>query len=153
MMLRILASVLCVFLTVGKAQAFECQLLSVPTLVFGVYDPLAPRPLESSTHFQIDCQAATSGEQAAFRIRLLGATSSGALRVMRGPAIGDQLNFSLYRDARLSIALAEDGWIAINDTVVSRKTFTIPLYGQIFAGQRQAGAGNYTASILLTLDY
>ena len=150
---RILTLLFCMFLAVTNAQALECQLLSIPTLVFGIYDPLAPRPLESSTQLQIECQAATSGEQAAFRISLIGATSSGAVRVLQGRSSNDQLTFSLYRDPRLSIALADDGWIAINDTVVGRKIFIIPLFGQIFAGQHQAGAGNYYANILLTLNY
>lgn len=153
MIARILPLVFSLVLTANTAQALDCQLLSMPTLVFGVYDPLAPRPLESGTQIQIDCQAAASGEQAAFRIGMLGATSSGALRILQGPATGEQLSFSLYRDQRLSIALAEDGWIAINDMVVGHKIFTIPIYAQIFAGQQQAGAGNYNATILLTLEY
>lgn len=153
MITRILVLLSSLIFTLNTAQALECQLLSMPNLVFGVYDPLAPRPLESSTQIQIECQAATSGEQAAFHISLLGATSSGALRELQGPAAGEQLSFSLYRDQRLSIALAEDGWITVNDTIVGRKIFTIPLYGQIFAGQQHAGAGNYYASILLTLEY
>lgn len=151
--LPLLLLVLSLFLITDKAQAIECQMLSAPTLVFGAYDPLASRPLESDTMFQIDCQAAMTGEQAAFRISLLGASSGGALRVLQGSGSGEKLNFSLYRDARRTIALAEDGWIAINETVVGRKVFTIPLYGQIFAGQRHAGAGNYFASILLSVEY
>ena len=153
MIARSLFLLLSLFLTTNTAQALECQLLSIPTLVFGVYDPLASRPLESGTQIQIECQATTSGEQAAFRISLHGATTSGALRVLQGSVAGELLSFSLYRDQRLSIALAEDGWITINDTVVGRKIFTVPLYGQIFAGQHQVGAGNYYASILLTLEY
>lgn len=144
---------LSLFLIMDKAQALECQLLSAPTLVFGVYDPLASRPLESDTVFQIDCQAAMTGEQAAFRISLHGASSGGALRVLQGSGVGEQLSFSLYRDARRTIALAEDGWIAINETVVGRKVFTIPFYGQIFAGQHRAGAGNYFARILLLVEF
>ena len=153
MMHRLLLLLSSVFLISNNACALECQLLSMPNLVFGVYDPLAPRPLESDTYFQIECQAAASGEQALFRINLLGATTSGALRVLQASDAGDQLSFSLYRDARRSIALSEDGWIAINDTVVGSKIFTIPLFAQIFAGQHHAGAGNYTASILLAVEY
>lgn len=140
-------------LITDKALALECQLLSAPTLVFGTYDPLASQPLESDNVFQIDCQAVMTGEQAAFRINLIGASSGSALRVLQGSAVGEQLSFSLYRDARRTIALAEDGWIAINETVVGHKVFTIPIYGQIFAGQRHAGAGNYFASILLSVEY
>lgn len=150
---RILPFLLSLFMIADKAEAIECQLLSTPILVFGVYDPLASRPLESDTVFQIDCQAATTGEQAAFRISLLGASSGGALRVLQGSGSGEKLSFSLYRDARRTIALAEDGWIAINETIVGRKTFSIPLYGQIFAGQRHVGAGNYYASIMLSVEY
>lgn len=153
MSLHILILLLSLTLITNKAEALECQLLSTPNLVFGIYDPLASRPLESDTVFQIDCQAAMTGEQAAFRISLFGASSGGALRVLQASSGGEQLSFSLYRDARRSIALAEDGWIAINETVVGHKIFTIPLYGQIFAGQYQAGAGNYYASILLSVEY
>lgn len=153
MNLRILPLLLGIFLIADKAQALDCQLLSSPALVFGAYDPLAARPLESDTVFQMDCQAAMTGEQAAFRISLLGATRSGAVRVLQASGTAEQLSFSLYRDARRSIALAEDGWIAINETVVGHKIFTIPLYGQIFAGQYQAGTGNYYASILLSVEY
>ncbi len=150
---RFLLLLLSLFLITDKAEAIECQLLSAPTLVFGAYDPLASRPLESDTVFQMDCQAAMAGEQAAFRLSLLGASAGGALRVLQGPAAGEKLNFSLYRDARRTIALAEDGWIAVNETIVGRKTFSIPVYGQIFAGQHRAGAGNYFASILLSVEY
>ncbi len=150
---HILPVLFSLLLIVGKAQALECQLQSLPNLAFGVYDPLASLALESDTMVQIDCQATMAGEQAAFRIKLIGAISGGALRVLQGTDGGEQLIFSLYRDARRSIALADDSWIAINETVVGHKVFTIPIYGQIFAGQHRASAGSYSASILLSLEY
>jgi spore coat protein U-like protein len=138
------------------AKAETCS-VSAGGVAFGIYDPLAPAPLDSTSTVQVTC---TSDRPPAvtYEIRLdTGQAGSFAPRIMTNGV--SQLTYNLYIDAARSAVWGDGtGGTAVvtadyNLTPPgSTQTDSYTVYGRVPAGQ-VVTVGSYLDTIIVTLVF
>ena len=152
--LRSARSVLPALLTlfgISAADAASCYPVNTPMLVFSTYHPVSAQPQDIDTVIEFSCAPAFRGNQllASVSVQPGFHTSEHQLR----NAVGDTLRYALFIDPARSIPLTDHMKIPLRDVNPATKTFSIVLYGRIFAHQKTAGVGNYRSFVNLQLDY
>lgn len=140
----------------GDARAETCS-VSAGSVAFGIYDPLAAGPLDSTGIIQATCTSA-SPPRVTYEIRLdTGQAGSFAPRAMAGGA--SQLSYNLYIDAARS-AVWGDGSGGTSVVTAdynltppgSTQTDSYTVYGRVPAAQ-VVTAGSYLDTITVTLEF
>ena len=140
----------------GAARAETCT-VSAGSVAFGIYDPLALGPLDSTGTIQATCTSARP-PHITYEIRLdAGQAGSFAPRAMAGGA--SQLTYNLYIDAARS-AVWGDGSGGTSVVTAdynltppgSTQTDSYTVYGRVPAAQ-VVTAGSYLDTITVTLEF
>lgn len=142
------------------ARAADC-VVSTQGVAFGVYDPTLATSNDSTGNVTVTCSYVSGGgTQVAYSIALSpGASGTYVQRQLRaGPAV---LNYNLFDSATRTRVwgngAAGTGVVSGSVTVGpgqgnSSRQQTYPIYGRIPA-QQNAGIGNYSDAILVTLTF
>jgi spore coat protein U-like protein len=136
--------------TVTATVLASCNLGSVATLPFGLYDPTSGSNADATTGIAVTCTIGTP-----YNVGLSGGTTTGgtvAQRKMQGLTVANKLNYNLYRDAARTQVWGET---ILNDTVVGLGTGfsqTHTVYGRITAGSA-ASIDAYSDTITVTVTY
>ena len=144
-------------LVAGAGARAETCTVSAGSVAFGIYDPLALGPLDSTGTIQATC---TSDRPPAvtYEIRLdTGQAGSFAPRAMTSG--GDQLTYNLYIDAARSAVWGDGSGATAVVTADynltppgSTQTDSYTVYGRIPAAQ-VVTAGSYLDTITVTLEF
>jgi len=138
------------------AWAETCS-VSAGSVAFGIYDPLAGAPLDSTGSIQATCTS-DRPPRVTYEIRLdTGQAGSFAPRAMAGGA--SQLSYNLYIDAARS-AVWGDGSGGTSVVTAdynltppgSTQTDSYTVYGRVPAAQ-VVTAGSYLDTITVTLEF
>jgi spore coat protein U-like protein len=159
-MLAIVVAIACT-LSAGRAWAVaDCTALA-SGVAFGVYDPLAAAPDDSTASMTVVCAYVSGGtDQVGYRVSLsTGDSGTYSARTMH--AGSSALNYNLYSDAGRT-AVWGDG---SNGTTVMSDSFTVgpgvgnslridtrTIYGRMPARQ-DALDGSYADTIVVTLEF
>jgi spore coat protein U-like protein len=128
----------------------SCNLGSVATLPFGLYDPTSSSNADATTGISVTCTIGTP-----YNVGLSGGTTTGgsvAQRKLQGLVGANKLNYNLYRDASRTQVWGET---ILTDTVVGLGTgfsTTHTVYGRITAGSA-ASIDVYSDTITVTVTY
>jgi spore coat protein U-like protein len=149
-------------LLAGRAQAAADCNVSVSGVAFGVYDPFATTPDDSTGTVTVTCSSVGNGggvTRLNYSVALsAGASGSYSQRFMTSGA--PRLNYNLYTDPARSLVWGNGGGsqlIAGSMTVgpgVGNRTRTVThtVYGRLPALQ-DAAEGNHMDSIVVTLTF
>lgn len=147
------ALVLAAFLAPAIARAQTCAFSAGPTaLTFGIYDPSATAPADSTASLSYTCSSARSRP---VNVQLsAGGGGSYAPRQLASGA--DVLTYNLYSDSARSAIWGSDAnppyqWVA---SVPAGNTHgaTLTIYGRIFVNQ-WVTPGLYSDTITVTLNF
>ena len=132
-------------------QAVSCYSVNTPKLVFSPYHPIGSHPEDIETSIDFSCAPAFQGNQLRATVTVQD-SGQGPLYQMRN-AVGDTLRYGLFIDSARSIPLTSTMALPVRDVNSSTKTFSVILYGRIFANQRTAGVGEYHSFLNLMVSY
>ncbi len=135
----------------GVAHAVSCYAVHAPTLVFSPYHPIGSEPQDIESLIDFSCAPAFQGNQLRAMITLQDSPQGSAFQLRN--EVGDTLRYALFVDPARSIPLTRSTLIPVRDANPGTKTFSIVLYGRIFANQRTAGVGHYRGFIHLSVSY
>lgn len=134
--------------------ALTCS-ASIPTLAFGNYNAVSGLPTDSQTTLTVTCSSLIS-IMVSYTVTLsAGNSGSTAQRtLLKG---GQSLNYNLYKDV-LRSTIWGTGGNGVSDSYLLSilgigVDHTYIVYGRIPAGQSSAGAGSYSDSITVTVNY
>lgn len=133
------------------AHAASCYPLNTPRLAFAPYQPISGYPEDIETIIDFFCAPAFQGNQLHVSVSVQDNFQAPAYQLRN--AVGDTVRYGLFIDPARSIPLTGNMTIPLRDVNPSTKTFSIVLYGRIFANQRTAGVGHYRSSVNLLLNY
>ncbi len=133
-----------------SASVIGVCLIGNATLAFGTYNPTAAAALTATTNVTLTCALGTP-----YNIAMSAGAGSGAtvtLRVMT--ASGGTLGYKLFRDSGYTLNWGQtQGTDTLSGTSSgSTLTNTIPIYGQIPAGEA-AAIGSYTDTVTMTVSF
>ncbi len=131
--------------------AASCHPINAPRLVFSSYQPIGAYPEDIDTSIDFYCAPAFQGNQVHVSVTVQDGAQMPAYQLRN--AFGDVVRYGLYIDPARTIPLTSNMSIPLRDVNPGTKTFSVILYGRIFANQRTAGVGNYRGSVNLLLNY
>jgi spore coat protein U-like protein len=160
---RLSAYLLPALLFAGNARAAADCTVSVSGVAFGVYDPFATTPDDSTGSITVTCSTIGNGggvTRVEYSVALsAGASGNYAQRFMSSGA--PRLNYNLYADPARSLVWGSGsagtqvitGSMTVGPGVGNgTRTNTHTVYGRLPALQ-DAAEGNYMDSIVLTLTF
>lgn len=121
-------------------------------MAFGIYDPLAPVALSSTSTITVTCSLIVGATPISIALSA-GLSNSYATRTMMSGT--DTLNYNLYQDSAHSIIWGggTGGSAVENDKVSNGKpSVSATVYGLLPASQDVA-PGNYTDTMTVTVNY
>ncbi len=135
-----------------STAANSCS-ISASGVNFGVYDPMAPSPNNSTGQVEVDC---TTGQSVSYAIQLSAGNSNNyAMRkLLNGSSL---LNYNLFTNAAHTIIWGNgaSGSSQVSDSAKckNKKTCIHTVYASIPALQTGAPIGTYSDNIVVTLVY
>ena len=132
------------------AQAASCSVFGAQQLVFSYYDPLSRTDHDNMMLLTVFCQPGVRGELVVLNVGIRSGGNDGADRRLQGTT--DSLRFGLYSDPAHATLIVDETRFSFSETLINNQLFFLPVYGRIYAGQN-VGAGNYMASLIVTMDY
>lgn len=148
--IALLVSVCCGLFISAHAQAASCSAFGAQQLVFSYYDPLSHMDHDNMMTLSVLCQPSVKGELVGVQIGISSGGNDGTDRKLQGPT--DSLRFGLYSDLAHANLIVDESRFSFSETLINNQLFFLPVYGRIYAGQN-VGAGNYTASLTVTINY
>lgn len=119
-------------------------------LNFGAYSPRSQAPVQGQTAIQLLCGGATTAEVSLDAGSGPGASTNN--RRMEQEAGNDRLDYDLYQDPGRTVHWGDRSGVDTLEVTTTGASLTIPVYGQIPAGQR-AREGTYSDTITLRVTY
>ena len=135
----------------NAGYAASCYPINAPRLVFSSYQPIAAYPKDIDTSIDFYCAPAFQGNQLHVSVFVQDSTQTPAYQLRN--AAGDIVRSGVFIEPARSIPLTSNMSIPLRDVNPGTKTFSVVLYGRIFANQRTAGVGNYRGFVNLLLNY
>ncbi len=148
--IALLVSVCCGLFISANAKAASCTAFGAQQLVFSYYNPLSPIDHDNMMTLTVFCQPSVKGELVGVQIGIRSSGNDGTDRKLQGPT--DSLRFGLYSDLAHTNLIVDESRFSFSETLINNQLFFLPVYGRIYAGQN-VGAGNYMASLTVTMDY
>lgn len=147
------ASLIVILLAAGirVCYAASCYPTNAPRLVFSPYHPISLHPEDIETVIDFFCAPAFQGNKLHVSVSVQGNTQSLAYQMRN--AVGDTIRYGLFIDPARSIPLTSGITLPLRDINPGTKTFSVILYGRIFASQKTAGVGQYRGFVNLLLNY
>ena len=125
-----------------------CTITTLP-VAFGTYDPASATPLDAAGSLEVTCTRGATGLTVDLAV---GANAAGAVTTTRAlyDGVGEYLDYDLFTDNARTILFGAG--VAIADSTSSTIAQSVPVYGQMPAGQ-DAAVGLYTDTVLATINY
>lgn len=143
-----IAAALCALLVPAPAPA-QCVIDATSGVAFGGYDPLAAAPTDSSGSVTVHCLVS-------ILITIdLGTGGSGSYAARSLKSGTEVLSYNLYLDAARQTVwgnAAGNGTVHYGPTLGLLAAIAIPIYARI-AARQDVAVGNYTDTIVVTLNY
>lgn len=138
--------------------ARNCRIRQTADLVFGIYDPSSPSPLDSITSIEVRCTGNPSAGQPTFYTLYIDGgttTSNPGDRKMDQPAV-DRLDYALFKDSGRS-DIWGDGSFGTSGLVQNlpssgKANFIHTAFGRIFEAQ-SVMVGPYSDTLLVTIEF
>jgi spore coat protein U-like protein len=136
-------------LSLPAFAAGKCHFDSQTGVGFGEYSIFSAVPNDSGVgSISINCNG---GQRHSVVVTLsAGHSNSYAARILSSGR--NSLNYNLYTSAARTVVWGDGSGGSREMTVDGNKTTTLDVFGQIPAGQ-DAGVGNYTDTILVTVNF
>ena len=131
------------------AEANLCG-LNVTPVRFGTYNPFSPAAARANGSITYDCSA---GTPISIALEHSSGTSPTTRVMTQGPHI---LEYNLYLDAACTVAWGDGtggGQMYRDPAPPSDSPVSVPIYGCIRAGQRDALVGPYMESFAVTINF
>jgi spore coat protein U-like protein len=136
-------------MVVGVEIVAACT-VSVADLDFGAYASNSKTPVQGQTTIQLHCGAGAVAELSLDAGSGPGATTSN--RRLEQDAGRSRLDYELFQDPGRTIHWGDRSGTDTLEVVTTGTQQTVPIYGQIPAGQR-APEGTYSDTITLRVQY
>lgn len=146
----LIMSTVSAIMSMNYAHAQACYALNTPSLKFSSYHPSSRGPDDIETTVDFYCAPAFRGKQLHIKVSLQEGAQGSAYQIRN--AFGDVLRFGIFLDPARSIPLTSNMTIPVRDANPQNKTFSVVLYGRIYADQRTAGVGQYRGYFNLLLE-
>lgn len=131
-------------------EIVQACIVSAADLNFGAFASNSPTPVLGQTAIQLQCGIGITVELSLDAGTGAGATTAN--RRMEGDGVRGRISYGLYQDPGRTIHWGDRSGNDTLEVLTTGVTQTVPVYGQIPAGQREAD-GNYSDMITVTVHY
>jgi spore coat protein U-like protein len=144
-------------LSIASCLGHQCNCtFGVDGINFGLYNPFAPEPNDTTGNISVSCNAADQGVDVSYEISL-DTGKSGSFAKRKLASANRELGYNLYTDASRTLVWGDGSSISnrLKDAYSSPNTQEIksyPIYGRIEPNQNVA-AGDYSDLITVTLIF